>query len=448
MALTEAANVGLFAHRGSGQEPMRVWFALFACLAAGSAVDARKSTDGMLVADPRNPSWVMQQGGRHVFISGPGDPEDFLYRGVRRSDGTRDGDQEALIRKMIAHGGNCIYMQIIRSHGGDGEPDHNPFVASDPARGVSPAILDQWEEWFALMDRNGILIYLFLYDDSARVWNTGDRVGQAERDLIRTLVRRFRHHDRLIWVVAEEAEEALSVERCQTIAELIAADDRQGRIIANHHHSGTTFKSWRAGGTLTQYAMQRNLPLAQVHSAALEALAEARGRYGVIYAENTEMQNATHEQARRFMWASAMAGAMPMLFGADIANTPVETLRSFRVQQRFFEATDYYTMSSHDELAFAATKWVLANPGRSSIAYADGKEGPLGLKGLPAGSYDCLWVDCETGRTATLRNVQVSGGETLLNRPGRIGGQCAVWVRLRARAQGGAGRGSLSGTAG
>ncbi len=35
-------------------------------------------------------------------------------------------------------------------------------------------MLDQWELWFTEMDRNGITIYLFIYDDAIKV---GDQVG-------------------------------------------------------------------------------------------------------------------------------------------------------------------------------------------------------------------------------------------------------------------------------
>ncbi len=390
---------------------------------------SRPNASGLLVRDPQNPMWLRRQGGRHVFISGPGDPEDFLYRGIRRADGTRDGDQMELIRKLIRHGGNCVYVQAIRSHGGDGKPDHNPFVGSNPARGVGEAILDQWEHWFETMDRSGIVVVLFLYDDSARVWNTGDRVGADERRFVERLVRRFRHHDNLIWVIAEEAEEAYSVRRCQAIADVIAAADRPGRIVANHHHSGIEFKSWAAGGRLSLFAMQLNVPLDQVHRGALEALERASGRYGILYAEDTEMEGADTEAARRFLWAAAMAGAMPMLFGCDIASTPPELLRLFRIQQRFFEATDFHTMAPHDELAEYGTTWVLAYPGRSYIACSETGEGPIGIRSVPKGFYSADWTDTATGRRVAQRRISHAGGTLRLKRPTGIGASGVVWVR-------------------
>ena len=54
---------------------------------------------------------------------------------------------------------------------------------------------------------------------------------------------------------------------------------------------------------------------------------------------------------------------MPMLLRMDIASTPPEALRQCRHLQSFFEATDFWTMSPHDELKHAEARYVLADPG-------------------------------------------------------------------------------------
>ena len=153
------------------------WRPTLACLLLATAARtacAAEAADGPLpgqvIVDPDHPQWLKRAGGEHLFVCGPGDPEGFLYRGRRNADGTRNGDQRQLIEKLIGHGGNCIYMQVVRSHGGDGTRDHNPFVDSDPRRGLDQNILNQWQQWFTLMDQNEILIYLFVYDDGARIW--------------------------------------------------------------------------------------------------------------------------------------------------------------------------------------------------------------------------------------------------------------------------------------
>src|SRR3954451_15337177 len=94
--------------------------------------------NGQLVVDWDFPQALRREGGDYVFICGAGDPEDFLYRGARQPDGTRQGDQVALIEKLAQHGGNCIYMQAVRTHGGDAKNDktQNPFLDSDPTKAI------------------------------------------------------------------------------------------------------------------------------------------------------------------------------------------------------------------------------------------------------------------------------------------------------------------------
>ncbi len=377
------------------------------------------------------PNATDRGGPKHLFLCGPGDPEDFLYLGKRNPDGTRDGDQVQRIGKLIAHGGNCIYMQIVRTHGGDARPDRtqNPFVDSDPAQGVDPDILNQWEDWFTLMDRNEILIYLFFYDDGARPWDTGDRVGPQERVFLETIVQRFQHHRNLLWIVGEESEERYSTARVQAIAEVIRRADEHGHLIGDHHVSGTTFKAWRPGGALNHFAMQLGATDDAAHAGAIDALQKAAGRYQVIYSESTAMR--TDEAGmRRHAWAVAMGGLMPMLLRMDIAGTPVESLRQCRYLQQFFEATDFYRMAPHDELRHGETRYVLGDPGRSYIAYADCLTGKLGVKGLPAGRCEVTWLDCRSGRTAEEQHSLSRAGDHGFDKPPAFGPECAAWIRF------------------
>ncbi|MCA9638738.1 MAG: hypothetical protein KC420_22075, partial [Myxococcales bacterium] len=93
---------------------------------SGDPTDGGTSTggdpgDGFLRVDPDHPAWLQVDGQGPFFICGPGDPEDFLHRGALLPDGTRDGDQAALIAKLAPTGANSVYVQAIRSHGGDGD---------------------------------------------------------------------------------------------------------------------------------------------------------------------------------------------------------------------------------------------------------------------------------------------------------------------------------------
>ena len=63
-----------------------------------------------IVVDETNRRWPRFADGRPFFLCGAGDPENFLYRGRRNPDGTRDGDQMALIAKLARSGANGVYF--------------------------------------------------------------------------------------------------------------------------------------------------------------------------------------------------------------------------------------------------------------------------------------------------------------------------------------------------
>lgn len=405
-----------------------------ALLMMATGAVAAQPPKGLIVVDPNHPAWLMRQGGKHVFVCGPGDPEGFLYLGTRRGDGTRQGPQEALIRKLVRHGGNCIYLQAVRSHGGDGGKDENPFVDSDPAKGLDEDILKQWEGWFDLMDAHGILIYLFLYDDSADPFGPkkAKTASEPERRFARTLAKRFARYRNLIWIVAEESEEALTHERVRDLARVIRAANPPGRLVGCHHHSGTAFKAWQRGGPLNHYAMQLNLQGDAAHRGAVEAFGAARGKYQVIYAENTTV-GADPADLRHFAWSAAMGGTMPMLIRVDIESTPATLLQQCRHLQRFFEATDFCALAPHDELAGKGATWVLADPGHSYIAYAHGRTRSVGLQGPFPGPADLLWLDCVTGKTLSQRGVKAAGPQNpTWPKPAGFGDETAVWIRKAA----------------
>lgn len=403
----------------------------FADEAVDPSTGNRSPLPGQIIIDAEHPQWLMRHGGNHVFICGPGDPEDFLYLGRRNSDGSRNGDQIARIEKLIRHGGNCIYMQIVRTHGGDAGSDssQNPFVDSNPANGLDEDILSQWEEWFSLMDQHKILIYLFFYDDGAQIWDTGDEVGPQERAFLEGIVDRFEHHKNLIWVVAEESEERYSTERVQEIAKVIRAEDEHGHLVGNHHQSGTRFKSWQPGGALSHFSMQLAAAGDEAHHGAIEALTAARGHYQIIYSESTAAPT-DPASARKHAWSVAMGGVMPMLLRMDIASTPDFLLEQCRYLQEFFESTDFYTMRAADPLANSATKYVLADSGRSYIAYSDDISDTMGIKAMPGGTCLVTWLECQTGVTTTQEFRFAAPGDRLFHKPDSFGIECAVWVRF------------------
>jgi hypothetical protein len=360
-------------------------------------------------------------------MCGPGDPEDFLYRGSRNPNGTRNGDQMVLINKLKGTGANSIYLMAVRSHGGDGTTSHNPFIDSNPAKGLDQDILNQWETWFAEMDKNGIVIFFIFYDDSARIWNTGSTVGQAERAFIRTLVNRFEHHKHLIWVVAEEYAERYSAARVSNIAaEIRAADDRD-HVIGVHKNHGLNFSEFANNPNLDQFAIQYNVSTASaLHTGMVTAWNDADGRYNLNMAEAARYGTGT--TARRKNWAVAMGGAYVMVYGWTIDTTSISDLRGCGRLRRFMEFTNFNEMSPHDELKYGGTKYVLALPGDSYIAYASALSGDIGLRDMAAGQYNFNWYNITNGTTVVQTNISVAEGDQTWRKPADIGNELAVYI--------------------
>jgi len=402
---------------------------------------AAQALPGQVVRDPAHPQWLMRAGGEHLFLAGPGDPEAFFYRGTRLPDGTRDGDQDAMIDTLIEHGGNAIYIEAVRSHGGDGPSDHNPFVDSDPSLGLDADILDQWEGWLSRFDDAGITVLFFVYDDGSRIWNTGSAVGAEEDAFLRALVDRFEHHRNIAFLAYEESEEAVNNDRARAIAAVLADADDHEHLIGNHHHSGTTFKAWADGSALDLFAMHYNKTGDDIHHGAVTTFvtgslagADDHG-YLTLYTECLVTKTGSTETRRHFMWDSALGGVQPLVYGMNIHDTPVEQLQQCRILQEFMEATDFWRMVPSDARAAGATKWVLAAPAASgevsAIAYTREPTGDLGLADMTAGTVDLLWVDAVTGITHEQRRVVVSDGTNLFARPAALSGgsgEVAVWL--------------------
>jgi CubicO group peptidase (beta-lactamase class C family) len=214
------------------------------------------------------------------------------------------------------------------------------------------------------------------------------------------------------------------------VAELIRQNDPHGHVIGNHHLNRTTFKAWHPGSTLRQFSMQmRAATGAEAHAAALDALNHAAGRYQVLYSESTSTPP-DPAGMRRHAWGAAMAGVMSMLLQMDIAGTPVEALQQCRHLQRFFESSDFPTMSPHDELKHGSTTYVLADAGRSYIAYGDNVTSDLGLSAVPAGKCAVTWLDCVTGKISTEQHQFSAPGARSFRKPAGLGTECAAWIRF------------------
>lgn len=416
----------------------RVMLTVLLCIAGPLNTPHAAPLPGQIVANPDQPEWLRRQGGGPFFLCGPGDPEDFLFRGSRNADGTRNGDQAALINKIKGTGANSIYMETLRTFG-DGAFDHNPFIDSDWNQDLDQDILDQWETWFTDMDDNGIVIYFFIYDDATRVatelgWplDGSGNLHPQEQYFIETLVNRFEHHENLVWVPSEEAEEMGSdwIAHTRKIVEAIQQADDHDHVIAVHKLSGINFSEFADNTDIDQFLIQDNTsPDAnQLHDSMVQAWDIATGRYNVTMAE--AFSHGTGSTARRKNWAIAMGGAYVMALGWDIASTPLATLQECGYLVTFMESTRFYEMAPHDELGHGGTDFVLADPGTSYIAYAWDLTGDIGLQDMSAGDYDFTWIDAQTGNTVNELDVSVSAGDQTWPRPSGIGTELAVYIRV------------------
>ncbi len=402
-----------------------------------SNASAEGPLPGQVMVDPRNPMWLCRfdpAGNHSPFIMvGPADPEGFLYMGTPNPDGTVKGPQMQMIVRLGRHGGNSIYVIAVRTHGGDAVGDRaqweNPFIDRDPAKGVNPAILDQWDTWFRACDRYGIVVYFYFYDDGANPWgNCGQTVNDLEYAFMKQVVHKFDHLKHLIWNYAEEFEEGCNPGRVGDFCAKLRQLDRHDHIIGVSTLERCTFQL-DDDPNVDQHAVQWNKSyLDDWHDGAVTAFRAAQNRYHINMLENTV--EAHGDQVRKRLWAGIMGGAAcTMNLWNDIQGATIRELMDMRNIQTFFESTDLYNMAPHDALAHAGTKYVLAKPGHSYIAYARTRIDTLGIKAMTAGFYDMHWYDIATGRSFRQKAVSVTNGDAAWPVPARFGAEVALHIR-------------------
>ncbi|MEM7247236.1 MAG: thrombospondin type 3 repeat-containing protein [Acidobacteriota bacterium] len=418
---------------------------------------------GQLVIDPDNPMQMVWLGEGPAFIAGPGDPEGFLYRGMRLPDDTRDGDQLDILNSMITHGGNGLYL-IANRVGADGAADHNPGIDGRLSNGLSDTLLDGWDEWFTLMEENKIVVHFIFYDSGTRPWGSaGDDVPPEEAEFFAAMVNRFEHLRNIMWVLIEEPEiRGWSGPRLRNLAQIVADADDHDHVVGIHHFQGRGSAPGCDGliaptdeddpidmftlGVYTGTGCYQYPHDFVVHN---YEIGRDRG-YAVMM---TELWSHFTEPDGTFLrdhaglpldvqidvnWGMAVGGSAGFLSlydggGSDRTEPPLmpdEVLASYRVQQEFFESTDFNTMHPMDELGLDGTTYVMANPGTSYIAYTrDFSAGPtMGLADLPGDLFDLRWYDCTTGDEEWERNRLLTAGDQYFDPPAGLGPPLALWV--------------------
>lgn len=390
---------------------------------------------GQIVVDRENPAWFRYHEGGPFFMSGPGDPEGFLYLGTRNPDGTRDGDQMKIINRMAGTGANCIYLMAIRSHGGDGDSTQNPYINSDLSQGLSEPILAQWETWFRAMDEHGIVIFFIFFDDDAdpfgRELPADGELKPQTTEFIDAMVDRFKHHKHLIWCVAEEYLEGFTKEHAEKVAQRIRERDDRGHPIAIHQNEGTSF-DFKGSPYFDQFAVQWNKPTPEeLHAGTVAAWKDVEGRVNINIAEfmigGEELPfSGTGEELRRKIWAIAMGGGYSMAIGMDLTTTPIEDLKYCGRLVRFMEATRFPETAPRNDLARAQTTYVLAKPGHVYIAYSE-TGSQLGLAML-AGRYEIKWCNPVTGTWVNEGVREIAEGDQVFERPAGFQNETALYL--------------------
>lgn len=433
-------------------------------LETDSLLIQRNSLPGQIIQNPVDPGSLVYNRDNDLdgvldpfFLCGAGSPEGFLYRGKRNSDGTRDGDQEDLINKMIQHGGNGIYFNAVRTHGGDAWKDkrdkptvypddmHNPWIGQKSGNKLNEAMLDQWESWFKLMDEHGIVIYFIIYDDAINIaeqfgWSLYDNkdLHDEERLFVQALVKRFKHHNHLIWVVMEEAQE-LGKEwqlHVSKIAEAIAEVDDNNHIIASAQLGGNIFYHGN-DPIINQFAIQTDLSgvasITDLHQWILKARENANGRYNITMAEdyvhgNISTVNLDREEIRKRNWAAAMVGSYVMVYGMNITDSPESWLHDCRTLQTFFESSTYNQMAPADLLASGETSYILANENYDYILYGALAKNNLGIKQMANGTYSLLWLDCISGDKKYISKRIINDNYSDFSIPDGFGNEVALYI--------------------
>jgi hypothetical protein len=141
-------------------------------------LDDADALPGQIIVAGSNPGYLKYNGGGPAFLCGPDNPEEFLYRGILNNDGTRSGGgQEEMIERMAEAGVNAFHCLIFRMQRcnikNEGDDQHCPFTEHDPSKGLNQEVLNQWNDWLDLFEKNGINVHLEFYNDATDVEKMG-----------------------------------------------------------------------------------------------------------------------------------------------------------------------------------------------------------------------------------------------------------------------------------
>ncbi len=432
-----------------------------ACRSAKSRFSATGPLDdpdalpGQIIVAGRNPGYLKYNGGGPAFLCGPDNPETFLFLGDLNPNGTRsNGQQQQIIDRLAKSGANAFHFQMTRIRRcnikDEGDDQHCPFVDFDPGKPLNEAVLDQWDGWLSQLEAAGVVVHLEFYNDATDVERMGwtlDENGNLhpdERRFFEGIVKRFKHHKNIIWGIEESVNKLprARLQRFIKLSELIADVDNHNHPIM--HSFVTPDTSERDIGKDYVFPGDFNgdphvqlvtwlhvLPHGDDYDAQHEAyLMWSRvgsGRFIVVKNE-TEKFPRTEPHSRIYQWSCAMTGMHALEAGHDAVRRQ-HLLEADGCIAKFMEQTDFHTMKPTDTLAVGSTKWVLANPGRSYIAYTYNYKRAMGIKNMTAGTYDLMWFDTRDGDVVRQSDVPVSWGDVTWSKPASMSGEVALYIK-------------------
>jgi len=427
---------------------------------SAKGLDDPAALPGQVIVAGSDPGYLKYNGGGPVFLCGPDNPEDFLFRGDLNPDGTRSGGgQVEAINRMAKAGVNAFHCQMTRmrrcNYKDEGDDTHTPFIDHDPSKGLDKDVLNQWDGWLDLLEEKGIIVHLEFYNDATDVEMMGwklDSKGNLppdEKRWIEGIVKEFKHHKNIMWGIEESCNKlpAARTPHFKKIGELIAKTDNhnhpivQSFVVTNDPEGdfpqgGVTSDEYIGDPYVRVVTWLHVVPhkddFEKQHQEYLSHYKRDADKF-VVAKNETYHHPRRGRSSRIYMWSCAMTG-MHCLEAYHHAGDPKheKTLADDGRINTFMEQTDFHKMKPRDDLASGSTKWVLANPGNSYIAYSYNCSGPMGIKGMTGGKYNLMWFDTVDGETVSQTGVSVSSGNVTWSKPDSMGSEVALYVtRLR-----------------
>jgi hypothetical protein len=356
---------------------------------------------------------------------------------------------------MAQAGVNAFHCQMFRMRRcnikDEGDDTHCPFVDHDPSKPLNEAVLNQWEGWLDLLEQKGIIVHLEFYNDATDVermgWTLNARgsLHPDEKRWIEGIVKKFKHHKNIIWGIEESCNKvpAARTQHFKEIGEVIArADDHNHPIVQSFVVPNDPDGDFPPDGVLTDayigdpnirlvtwlHVVQQGDDLERMHREYLDY--RNRGASDFVVVKNESFHHPRGGPlSRKYMWSAAMAGMHSLEAYHHADTTPEDTLKDDARIKTFMEQTDFYRMKPRDDLSMGSTKWVLANPNESYIAYTYNYSGPMGIRAMKAGTYELKWFDTVNGNTVTQTRLSVSSPDVAWHKPDSFGNEIALYIK-------------------